>query len=64
VDIPVLTLAEVGLEQSQVGLLGSRIQIEKVFMPPEGEGAEIITGGPEEAAARLAQILKEKGGIA
>ena len=63
-DIPVLTSGYVGLEQSQVGAAGSRIKIEKVFMPPEGEGAEIITGSTEEAAGRLAQILKEKGGIA
>lgn len=59
-----LTSGDVGLEQSQVGAAGSRIKIEKVFMPPEGEGAEIITGSTEEAAGRLAQILKEKGGIA
>jgi len=64
VEIPMLTLGDVGLDGSQVGPRGSRIQIDKVFMPPEGEGAEIITGSPEEAAARLAQILKEKGGIA
>jgi electron transfer flavoprotein beta subunit len=63
-EIPVLGLADIGLEESQVGSSGSRIQIENVSLPPEGEGAEIIKGSPEEAAARLAEILKEKGGIA
>jgi electron transfer flavoprotein beta subunit len=63
VEIPIMGTGELGLEESQVGVQGSRIQIEKVFMPPEGEGAEIIKGSPEEAAARLAEILKEKGGI-
>jgi len=63
IEIPVLGLGEVGLDGSQVGAEGSRIQIEKLFLPPEGEGAEIIKGSPEEAAARLAEILKEKGGI-
>jgi electron transfer flavoprotein beta subunit len=62
-EIPVLGLGEIGLEESQVGSSGSRIQIENVSLPPEGEGAEIIKGSPEEAAARLAEILKEKGGI-
>lgn len=62
-EIPVLDLGELGLDASQVGSQGSRVQIEKVFLPPEGEGAEIIKGSPEEAAARLAEILKEKGGI-
>lgn len=63
VEIPVLDLGEIGLDASEVGVEGSRLRIEKVFMPPEGEGAEILKGSPEEAAARLAEILKEKGGI-
>lgn len=64
IEIPVLELGDVGVEASQVGAEGSRISIEKMFLPPEGEGAEIIKGGPEETAAKLAAILKEKGGIA
>lgn len=63
-EIPVLGLSDLGMADSQVGPQGSRLVIEKMFMPPEGEGAEIIRGTMEEAAARLAQILKEKGGIA
>jgi electron transfer flavoprotein beta subunit len=62
-EIPVLELGDVGLEESQVGSEGSRIEIQSMSLPPEGEGAEIIKGKPEEAAARLAEILKEKGGI-
>ncbi len=62
-DIPSMGLADIGLEASQVGGNGARIEIEKVFLPPEGEGAEIISGSAEEAAGRLAEILKEKGGI-
>jgi electron transfer flavoprotein beta subunit len=62
-EIPILEIGDVGLDASRVGLDGSRIQIESMALPPEGEGAEIIKGGPEEAAARLAEILKEKGGI-
>ena len=62
-EIPVLGLGDIGLEEAQVGSAGSRIQIESLSLPPEGEGAEIIKGSPEEAAARLAEILKEKGGI-
>jgi electron transfer flavoprotein beta subunit len=62
-EIPVLECGEIGLEESEVGGDGSRIVIERLFLPPEGEGAEIISGSPEEAAERLAEILKEKGGI-
>ena len=62
-EIPILDMEALGLEESQVGSAGSKIEVEEVAMPPEGEGAEIIGGGAEEAAARLAEILKEKGGI-
>lgn len=62
-EIPTLELGDLGLEASAVGSDGSRIQIELMELPPEGEGAEIITGKAEEAAAKLAEILKEKGGI-
>lgn len=54
-------LDELGMNENQVGMEGSKIVIEKVYLPPEGEGAEIIKGSTEEAAARLAEILKEKG---
>lgn len=61
VEIPTIDIDELGLDENQVGLAGSRITVEKVFLPPEGEGAEIIKGSVEESAARLAEILKEKG---
>jgi electron transfer flavoprotein beta subunit len=63
-DIPSVEMGDLGLSESEVGANGSKIQIEKMELPPEGEGAEIIKGSPEEAAARLAEILKEKGGLA
>ncbi|MEJ2718561.1 MAG: electron transfer flavoprotein subunit beta/FixA family protein [Deltaproteobacteria bacterium] len=62
-EIPTLGLDDVGMQESEVGTEGSRIHVERVFLPPEEEGAEIIGGSAEEAAARLAQILKERGGI-
>lgn len=61
VEIPTIDVDELGLDENQVGLAGSRITVENVFLPPEGEGAEIIKGSVEESAARLAEILKEKG---
>ncbi len=63
IEIPVLGLDDIGLEESKIGAAGARIQIESMVLPPEGEGAEIIKGTAEEAAAKLAEILKEKGGI-
>jgi hypothetical protein len=32
-------------------------------MPEMGEGAEILEGDAEEVAAKLAEMLKAKGGI-
>jgi electron transfer flavoprotein beta subunit len=63
IEIPVVSLDEVGLDQAEVGADGARIVVEEMMLPPEGEGAEIIKGSAEEAAARLAEILREKGGV-
>ncbi len=43
---------------------GSLSQIEELFFPPVGEGAEIIEGTMDEKAEALVKILKERGGIA
>ncbi len=63
IEIPNVGIDDIGIDASQVGQSGARVEIEQVALPPEGEGAEIIKGKPEEAAARLAEILKEKGAI-
>ncbi|MGC8603519.1 MAG: electron transfer flavoprotein subunit beta/FixA family protein [Desulfomonilaceae bacterium] len=62
-EIPNLGISDIGIEAAKVGRPGSRVEIERVEIPPEGEGAEIIKGKPEDAATRLAEILKEKGAI-
>lgn len=62
-EIPIISPADFGLDASKIGASGAKIQIESMVMPPEGEGAEMISGTAEDAAGKLAQILKEKGGI-
>jgi hypothetical protein len=37
--------------------------LEKVFLPPVGEGAEMLEGKPEEVALKVFDILKDKGGL-
>jgi len=64
IEIPTVDREELGLDEAAVGSAGAKVEIETVFLPPEGEGAEIIAGSPVDAAVRLAEILKEKGGIA
>jgi len=64
VEIPSLSAQDIGIDRASIGRSGSRTTIENVSLPPEGEGAEIIKGSPEEVAAKLVEILREKGGIA
>jgi hypothetical protein len=37
--------------------------LEKIFLPPVGEGAQMLEGKPEEIASKVFDILKEKGGL-
>jgi len=60
-EIKVLGSADIGLSENEVGEAGSWIRIEKMFVPPAEKQAEIIKGSPEEAAAKIAEILKARG---
>ena len=62
-EIKVLGLSELGLQAEEVGLRGSDIELERVFLPPVGEGAQMLEGKPEEIAQRVFEILKDKGGL-
>ena len=35
----------------------------RLDVPPKGEGAEIIEGGPDEIAAELVKRIREKTGV-
>jgi hypothetical protein len=37
--------------------------LEKLFLPPVGERAQILEGSPQEVSAELAGLLKDKGVI-
>jgi electron transfer flavoprotein alpha/beta subunit len=53
--------ADLGLEASDLGEAGSWAVLDSFTPPVVGEMAEILEGEPEETAAKLAAILKEKG---
>jgi len=57
-------VADIGLSEEEVGLKGSLSQVEELFFPPVGEGAEILEGTMDEKTEALVKILKERGGIA
>jgi electron transfer flavoprotein beta subunit len=63
-EIKVLGASNLNLKSEEVGAAGSDIRLEKVFLPPVGEGAEMLQGKPEDIAAKVFDILKDKGGLA
>jgi len=63
-EIKTFGASDLNLKPEEVGLSGSDIQLEKVFLPSVGEGAEMLEGKPEEIALKFFDILKDKGGVA
>jgi len=63
-EIKALGVADLNLKPEEVGAAGSDIRLEKVFLPPVGEGAEMLEGKPEDVATKVFDILKDKGGLA
>jgi electron transfer flavoprotein beta subunit len=59
--IDVLTHADLGLGEDDVGEAGSAARIRRMFMPEKSQ-AEIIEGTPAEQAQRVADIVKELKG--
>ena len=63
-ETKVLNLKQIGLKKEEVGELGSKTKLEKVFLPPSGGEAEFLKGSPQEVAIKLVDILKREGGVA
>ena len=59
--IKVMSLADVELQAEEVGRAGSKTVVDKLVVPPKGEGAQILEGSAEEVSTKLADIFKEKG---
>ena len=62
-EIKALGVSDLNLKAEEVGVPGSYIQLEKIFLPPVGEGAQMLDGKPEEIASKVFRILKDKGGL-
>jgi electron transfer flavoprotein beta subunit len=60
-EIKIMTLADTGLNENDVGPAGSWITVEKMYVPPVEKQAEFLKGSPEETATKIAEILKAKG---
>jgi electron transfer flavoprotein beta subunit len=60
-EIKLMALADVGLAENDVGIAGSWIRLEKLYIPPAEKQAEFLRGSPDEIAARVTEILKSRG---
>jgi electron transfer flavoprotein beta subunit len=60
-EIKVMGLADIGLAENDVGLAGSWLSIEKMYVPPVEKQAEFLKGNPDEIAAKIVEILKSRG---
>jgi len=54
------TAADLGVADA-VGAGAARTEVEKVYVPPKGKGAEIVKGSPDEVAKKLVGKIKELG---
>jgi electron transfer flavoprotein alpha/beta subunit len=63
-EIRILGASDLKLKAEEVGLSGSDIRLERVFLPPVGEGAVMLEGKPGELALKVFDILKDRGGLA
>ena len=60
-EIKVMTLADTGLTENDVGTAGSWMKIEKMYVPPVEKQAEFLKGSPDEVAVKITEILKSRG---
>jgi electron transfer flavoprotein beta subunit len=58
-----LSLADLGLEPSEVGGLGARLKSVSLASPIRGKRAEILSGSPDEIARELLGRMREKTGV-
>jgi len=58
--VDVKTAADLGVGDA-VGAGAAKVTIEKVYVPPKGQGAEIVEGSADEVAKKLVGKIKELG---
>jgi len=54
------SVADLGLS-GKVGPAAAKVKIEKIYPPPKGKGAEIVTGSTDEIVSKLMGKIKELG---
>ena len=55
--------ADLGLDASDLGAAGSRVEVLEVAFPPAGKGAQILEGSPADAARTLVEKLQKEARV-
>ncbi|MBT4559277.1 MAG: electron transfer flavoprotein subunit beta/FixA family protein [Planctomycetes bacterium] len=63
IEIPVSGVGDLGLDPSQVGASGARVKLEELFLPPQGQSAQMLEGSDDEIIDKLLDLLQENGGL-
>lgn len=63
VPIPTLGPAELGLSADAVGTGAAKLRHLDYFVPPAGQGAEMLEGSQDEIAGKVIEMLRAKGGL-
>lgn len=63
VPIPTLAASDLGIDSGSAGTGAAKVRRLGYFVPPAGQGAEILRGAREEIVGQLLELLKAKGGL-
>ncbi len=63
VEIPVHKASDLGISGASAGESAAKVKRIDYFVPPLGEGAEMLEGSTDEIVDKLVELLKSKGGI-
>jgi electron transfer flavoprotein beta subunit len=62
-ELKVWSAADLGLPDAQVGRTGAMYDVKEIFIPERKSRVEILTGSPEEAAAKLVEKLRKEAKV-
>ena len=60
-EIPALEARDLELDGSEMGAAAAAVTIEELFLPPRGEGAEMLEGSEEAMIEQLVERLQREG---
>ena len=60
-EIPALGAGDLDLDDSEVGAAAATVAVEEIFLPPRGEGAEMLEGSEETVVQKLVERLQQEG---